>query len=185
VSQGIPYREPYMLVGCANKRHGRENSGFTLIELLVSLSVIGLAVSIYVSLYTSSLEIGDSARNRGIALGLAEAQLQQMLLQPGAYLWQIPAPLDLERMELKLSADDPQAGNPFPPPSSMPPDRLSNKREKNIYSKFRWQAFAQLPALDSAHVNVTVSVRWTEASKESVVALTSIIPRTQVEGLKP
>lgn len=174
-----------MLVGSENKKHARKNSGFTLIEMLVSLSVIGVAVSVYVSLYTSSLEIGDSARNRTIALSLAESQLQQLVLEPGAYLWQIPQPLNLDRMEVKLSEDDPKVGNLFPLPSAMPPDRLANKRETNIFEKFRWQAFAQLPSLDSSHVRVTVTVRWPEGAKESMVALSSIIPRSQVEGLAP
>lgn len=162
-----------------------KNAGFTLIELLVSLSVIGVAVAVYVSLYTSSLEIGESARNRELAIGLAKGQLYTITEQPETFLWKVASPLDLEQFEVKLAEDDPKAGNPFSLPASMPADKRAYTRQERIYEKFRWKAFGQFSALDAAYLQVTVTVYWTEASKERVVALSSLIPRSRVEGLSP
>jgi len=178
-----PQRERWMTYCGPKYAPKRHEAGFTLIELLVALSVIGVAVSVYVSLFSSSVEIGESARNRELAIGLAEGQLRDICARPNAFYWVLPEPLDLKRIELKLAADDPPAGNPFPLPSSLPLDRRSYNRQESIYDKFRWSAFAQMPALDSAFVFVSVVVRWQEGAHVRELALTSALPRVSVEGL--
>jgi type II secretory pathway pseudopilin PulG len=153
------------------------------LEVLVALSVIGFAITIFISLFNSSVDLGVTARNRSIATRLAEDQLAAITRAPQDFVWAIPegAPED-GLFPVRLGADDPPAGNAFDLPAAMPPEESAFSREESTLRKFRWQAFGRLPGPNAAHYEVTVAVRWKESARDQIVALTSAVPRLAVGG---
>lgn len=162
-------------------RHGAR--GFTLLEVIVALAIIGFATQIFISLFNSSVELGVTARNRAIAARIAEDQLNAITRAPADFTWALPedGPGDA-LFPVRLGPDDPPAGNAPDLPAAMPPAEDAFRREEATLRKFRWQAFARLPNPNAAHYEVTVAVRWKEAARDQVVALTSAVPRAVVGG---
>lgn len=156
-------------------------SGFTLIETLVALSVLAVAVTVFVGLFSRSLSLGRLAQDRTIAAEAAQAQLALMQRTPGAFLWKLPADGGDAAFPIQLAEDDPKAGNPIGMPSALPADEAASRRASTAYEQFRWHAEGRLPK-DKAHVEVTVIVTWQDGGRPQMLALTSAVPRSAVEG---
>jgi prepilin-type N-terminal cleavage/methylation domain-containing protein len=158
--------------------------GFSLIELLTALAVIGVASSLFIRLYASSADLGRAAQNKSVAVTLAEAQLDTLVRHPEQFQWAIPAEPGEAPFPITLGDDDPKAGNPFAEPAALPADPQANAREKGLYERFRWQAQGRMPSLNAAYYEVTVSVRWKEAARPKMVALTAAVPRLAVDAAR-
>lgn len=159
---------------------GIRAAGFTLIEMLVALAVIGVAVSVFVSLYGKSRELGRRSVNRAIATELAQAQLAAIVDSPEQFLWEFPEEPG-RRFPIRSAADDPPAGNPFAPPVIPPVEPDAKRRVAQRYTQFRWSAQGRLPAPGANHYEVSVVVHWEEAQRPQTLALTSAVPRLQLD----
>lgn len=148
--------------------------GFTLIELLVALAVVGVAASVFIALFNASTDMARTSRNRAIATQLGEAQLEALVQRPADFLWDYAAKDSAGRIPIRLTAEDPKAGNPFPTPAAMPAEPSAFERESNAFSAFRWRAFAEQGS-DTAIYAVTVVVRWREAQREQSLAFTTAL----------
>lgn len=168
----------------------KRNKGFTLVEVLTALVVMGVATSIFFSLFFASLALGESSRWQRVAAGLAEERLAHLQNNPGSYEW--PDFSDHEPGELlPVTLPDPDGAvlNRATPPATMPtgdPDGAYT-REANFYAGFEWQIEARLPAgaPTQNHVEVVVKIlRISNGSGEErkgrkarVFALTSCMAR--------
>lgn len=157
------------------------SSAFTLIELIVALAVVSVAATVFISLFTSSISLAQSTRNRTLAASLAEAQLHDLLHYPGRFVWDFPSGAGLmDPFLIRLSEDEPKAGNAFDAPAILPADPSAVERESALPGRFRWQAMGRLPSLNAAFYEVTVVVQWEEAARPQLLTLTSSIPKFMI-----
>jgi len=163
---------------------GRERAGFTLIELLVALAVLGMAVTIGVSLYFASVGVCRSNRSDSTAAAIAEEQLAVLVSSPSAFVWdsvfKVPAG-ELAPVSLK-GAKDPRQPQPAEIPGTVNDQLPPDVREAAFFKKFTWEAFARTTVEEPDLVEVTVAVRWMQEGKPRCVTLTSGIPRFAAEG---
>ena len=159
------------------------SSGFTLLELMVALAVMGVGVSIFIQLYSASLDFAKTSVNSRIATAIANEQLHVMQRHPERFLWNISAPGADERFEITLGPDDPKAGNPATLPSVMPAEIAAVAREESRHSNFRWKAFGELRH-NASYYETTVVVRWTESGREKTLAMTSAVTRDKVDTVR-
>ena len=152
-------------------------SGFTLMEVVVAVAVLGVAISIFVSLYSGSLGLAQAGKNRSIAATLAEGQLNTILNNPQDFLWETNETDGT--LAIRLGEDDPAAGNNFDTPSTLPLERRARDRQVNEYDDFRWTAFSNRPS-DANYVEVTIVIHWTESGREDVLALSSALQASRV-----
>lgn len=165
------------------RRAGRSR-GFTLLEVLVALGVVSIAAWILVSLFTSSLYFANSSRSHRVAAGLAEEQLDRLVRLPGDFVWPDAASLEPGKpVPLSLRGSEVAAPYPMAAPAAQALDQRSGRREENFYGGFSWQPFVTLPSADAPYVEVIAVVRWSLEGKDYSLALTSAVPRAQVEGL--
>lgn len=160
-----------------------QRSGFTLLELMVALAVMGVAISIFVQLYTVSLDFAKTSINSRIATAVASEQLHLMQRHPERFLWNISAPGADERFEINLGPDDPKAGNPAQAPAIMPAELSAVAREEVRYGAFRWKAFGELRH-NASYYEITVVVHWTESGHEKTLAMTSAVTRDKVDAVR-
>ena len=153
-------------------------SGFTLMEVVVAVAILGVAISIFVSLYSGSLSLAETGKSRSIAVVLAEGQLNAILDNPDAFRWESGE----GQVDIRLGTDDPAAGNAFSAPGALPPEARARDWQVNTYEEFRWQAFAN-PAESAPYHEVTLVVRWTEGGRNEVIALTSALENGRVPVL--
>jgi len=152
--------------------------GFTLVEILVAVAVISVGATVFISIFTSALDLARTSRCKAVAASIAEEQLQAILRHPGQYrcAW------DAEKPETQASIVPRGAAGDKPrritPPSVAPADARANQRESDFYGKFRWQAYAKAVAADSPFLEITVAVRWQESGRDKTLALTSVAHRT-------
>ncbi len=170
-------------VGRPGRPGGRDFTlgGFTLIETLIALSVVSVAVAIFVSLYGDSLGLGRLAHQRAVAAEAAQTQLALITRSPRLFLWKTPAEEAETQFPILVSEEDPKAGNIITPPSAMPADENADERARNDYENFRWRAFGRLPK-DKQHCEVTVVITWKQGGRDEMLALTSAVPRSVALG---
>jgi len=174
----MAFRATYCL---AHPRKTRRK-GFTLIELLVALSVLSIGGGVFVSLFYNSMVMAKSARNRVVAAALADEQLGALLRHPEQFQWEIPAQPGQAQFPVRVSAEDPPAGNPFEAPGALPAVQAADEREQEVYRQFRWQAFGRSTDAKASYYEITVAVHWEEAGRPQVLAVTSAVPRSHVPG---
>lgn len=162
---------------------GRCAYGFTLLEILVALAVLGVSVSLFTSLFIQTLALSDASRNESVAVSLAEERLESLLNDPGAYVW--PGVDGSPGQLLEVAEKDGGKGPPYSvePPPVTPLDPGASRREQNVYNRFSWQAYAKLPRTDAGYLEVTAVIRWSEAGRGKVFALTAVAPRMQAARL--
>lgn len=165
-----------------------QRKGFSLLELIVALAVIGVAGTVLVSMYASSVDLGRSARNRTVAAQLAEEQLGAILRHPDQFRWEVPATASKDPFPISPMTEAAKGKNLVKAPSAMPLNDNSFQREAALYEQFSWTAQGRLPDVNAAHYEVTVVMHWAEAGQPQMLALTGAIPRFQIPssgGAKP
>jgi prepilin-type N-terminal cleavage/methylation domain-containing protein len=154
--------------------------GFTLIELLVALSVISVAVSVFVAMYIASLDLASTAHHRLIALNLAEEQLAAITSSPGHFVWKLPEDgAEETRFAVELTGEDPKAGNEGGLPAAMPAEPSAFRRQDAEHEGFRWRAEAMLRP-GGGYYEVTVVVNWEDQARPQFLAITSAVPAVKV-----
>ncbi|MBI2435095.1 MAG: prepilin-type N-terminal cleavage/methylation domain-containing protein [Candidatus Hydrogenedentes bacterium] len=161
---------------------GKRRRGFTLVELLVALSVISIAGWVFVSFYSSALDLNRTAVNRATATQIAQDQLLSIVQSPKQYQWALPEQGGADLFSIRKGADDPPSGNPAELPAAMPVDRNALSQQTNYHERFRWLAFGRLPSPEATYYEVTVVVHWEERSRQESVALTGSVPRFALGG---
>jgi hypothetical protein len=163
-----------------------------MIEMIVALAVMGVATTIFVSLYRTSMELASSGSHQLVAAQLAEAQLQDIVRHPENYLWEIPETPDAARYRVKQDEDDPLVGLSFAGPGVAPAADTANLRNEKLYGLFTWRAYALFPRVeggglrpDPAYLDVVLEVRWVEGGRDQVLSLTSVVPFVQEKLPKP
>ena len=165
-----------------NKRD-QLSCGFTLLELIVSLAVLGTAFWCFISMHNAGLGLAKDSRNQTVAASLADEKLGELLRQPNRFLWEIPSDeTSLAHFAIREGQDDANVGNLFDLPTAMPTTRITYDKQTTVYDQFTWKAFGRRPSEESSYYEVTVSVFWNQAGKEKLLALTSSVPRYQVEN---
>jgi len=162
-----------------SNRRGRCEAGFTLMEVIVALGVLSVGISVFVNLYTHSLDLARVSSDTTLATQLAESRLEEIIAEPAEYLWAIPDAYSAARFPIAMTAEDPNAGNPFAPPTTIPTAERANNRMVAEYDRFRWKAYGRLPEPEATHYEVTVVVRWTHDGRERGVALTAAVARDE------
>ena len=74
---------------CVYRHPASPTSGFTLIELILAAAVLGIAVTIFLSLFFSSLRISDTLCNRTLAANLGESRLAAIVMAPEHFDWRV------------------------------------------------------------------------------------------------
>lgn len=167
-------RPPHMPFPCPNV------GGFTLIELLVALSVISVAVSVFVAMYIASLDLASTAHHRLIALNLAEEQLAAITSSPDHFVWKLPEDgAEETRFAVELTGEDPKAGNEGGLPAAMPAEPSAFRRQDAEHEGFRWRAEAMLRP-GGGYYEVTVVVNWEDQARPQFLAITSAVPAVKV-----
>lgn len=162
--------------------HGRRGSGFSLVELIVALGVLSVAGTVFLSMYSSSVTLAKTARDRTVAAQLAEEQLGDILRSPHRYLWRVPETPGTEPFPIMAGPDDPKAGVPCAPPSAMPTQTAPYRRETVVYDQFRWRAQGRLPDANAAFYEVTVFIHWTDAARPQMLSITACVPCARVRA---
>ena len=152
--------------------------GFTLVEILVALAVVGIGATIFISVFSSALDLARSSRSKTAAAAIAEEQLEAIVRHPGQYRCALNGATPGDHLPVVPRGAEGDKPRRAAPPSVMPADAAASRRETNFYERFRWQAYAKVPAAQSPFVEVTVAVRWKEAGRDKTLALTSTAHRT-------
>ncbi len=147
-------------------------TGFTLVELLTAMIVMGVAISIFISLYVASLDLAETRRLQGVAAKLAEEQMVAVQANPAAFKWPDFASEGPGKL-IKL----PDAQGKGESPIAMPTVERARNREKNLYEDCTWEVHARLPQDSSTYVEVVVIVRWESKGKPQLFTLSSAVPR--------
>jgi len=155
----------------------RSCNGFTLLEVLVAIVVMGVGITVFVSLFGSSLALAQSNRYQNVATQLAGECLQAIVSAPEKYEWHLDAAAP-GTLEVVTATGTTQ--HPIQPPATMPADRRASRRDQNMYKQFSWQAYVRLPKPDAGYVELTVVVRWADKGREYVFPLTSCVPRSVI-----
>lgn len=68
-----------LLKGGKGEFERRQNSGFTLLEVLVALSILGIAITILLQLFSSNLRALSASEDYISAVTIAEAKMREIL----------------------------------------------------------------------------------------------------------
>ena len=150
--------------------------GFTLVELLTAMVVMGVAISIFISLYVASLDLAETRRVQGVAAKLAEEQLVAVQSNPGAFRWPDFASEGSGKL-IKLQDAQGKGESPV----TVPTVERAQNREKNLYEDCTWEMHARLPLDTSNYVEVVVIIRWESKGRPQVFTLSSTVPRSVTE----
>ena len=146
--------------------------GFTLLEIIVALVVIGMATSIFLSMYYSSLALADVNRSQIVAARLAEEFLAEIKANPESYTWPEYDAVAGDSYVLPLST----AQRIITPPEAKPPYERAFRRERNFYTEFQREARVIVPAKDAPYMTILVQIQWTVDGRNQYFLLTSALP---------
>ena len=153
-------------------------NGFTLLELLAALVLIGVASSIFFSLFTASATLALTNRSQGAGARLAGEYLTEILSSPESFNW---PDFESQPYGSLLPLGRPGQGDESfvsaEPPSVQPTDPRADQRETAMYSGYSLEAFASVPNEDASYVEVVVNVWWNEVGREQLYSATSCVPR--------
>lgn len=164
----------------------RPRSGFTLIELLTAIAVLGIAGTIFVSLFVGSLNLADTSRGFRLASQLAEEQLAIAERLPERFNWPDYTDKTGEFLPLIL-VDGEEIVNRVSEPATMPSRPRPYRTTQALYGDYTWQAFARLPESGANHIEVLIEITWSDAAKSSgggirQYAISTLLPRAGREG---
>lgn len=157
-----------------------ESRGFTLLEVLVAITVASVGVTVFISLFGSSLALAQSNRYQIVATQLANECLQAVTNTPERYSWPLGQAAPGTLVGVSPLGESANARHPVPVPAISPGIPLARQRNEGLYKRFSWQAYAQLPKPDAGYVEVTAVVRWDESGHERSFTLTSLVPRAAI-----
>jgi len=60
----------------------KNNKAFTLIEAIIALSILSLAIIACLQVFSLGLKLAQSAKQRTVDILTAQAQIEEMLIQP-------------------------------------------------------------------------------------------------------
>ena len=165
-------------------KHGRRyaSSGFTLLEVLTALFVIGVATTVFISLFRSSLALSHTSTHNAVAAQIAEEYMVELQVNPKQFAWPNFDGETGKLLPIKLKDEE----NPVyrvSEPTAMPTLDAPYLRESNLYSDYDWHAQARIQNDDSNFVEVLVQVSWSQTGRRHHFYLTSTIPRSVGEGI--
>lgn len=163
---------------CAHKR-----AGFTLLELLTALIVLGIASTVLLKMFTSSMTLSKTARTHEIAGDLAQEYLTLIESRPDLFAW--PSFSDSQpgtALALKPREGGPVHALTSDPPAALPLLRRAHDREAGLYRDFTWTAQTALPSADAQYVDVTVQIEWELEGRVRQFRLGTAVPRAAAEG---
>lgn len=146
----------------------------------MAIVVMGTGITIFVSLFGSSLDLAQSNRYQTVAMQLAEECMQTVMNSPERYEWRLNNADPGAMTPVTLVGEPSDARHSMHPPTTLPADRRSSQRDHNLYQIFSWQAYARLPGPDAAHVELTVVVRWDDKGRPRAYPLTSCLARSAI-----
>ncbi|HPC15746.1 MAG TPA: type II secretion system protein [Candidatus Hydrogenedentes bacterium] len=154
--------------------------GFTLLEILVAIVVMGTGITVFVSLFGSSLALAQSNRLQTVAMQLAGECLHAVMNSPERYEWRLNSADPGALTPVTLLGEPADTRHSVHPPSTIPADRRSSRRDHVMYQNFTWQAYARVPEPGAAHVELTVVVRWNDKGRPCAYPLTSCLSRSAI-----
>lgn len=154
---------------------GRWASGFTLIEVLVALAVLSVAASVFISLFSNCVALGQRDRSRQVAYSIAQQRLTEIAVAPESYAW--PASESLasgELMEVAAPAETTAISSQTP--VALPTYPAADRRERSFHERFSSQLYARGLGDGSGMGEVTAVVRWQSEGRDQSVSLTTLMP---------
>ena len=167
--------------GLTGRNQGPE--GFTLLELLVALTVVSVAMAVFIGMFNAGLGLQRSNANLTVATELAESHLAAITAAPCDYLWNSDG--KSARFSVTTRDPEPAGGYPVRPPEMTLVTREAQQRLSARYGGFHWSAFAELAAPDAPAYALSVVIRWDEGGRPQALTLTSAVARSRVDGGAP
>ncbi len=165
------------------KASSKRAGGFTLLEVVVALTVVSVAVTVLVSVFGASLTLSRNARDRAVALEVAQTTLNEIVRFPAHFVWDRQAG-DAASFPVRLQGEPPPGGHPVSPPDVLYPTEAARQRAENRYARFRWTAFARISEPGAAAYEVTVLVNISGADRNRTLSLTTLVPAAGVDALR-
>jgi prepilin-type N-terminal cleavage/methylation domain-containing protein len=158
---------------------GSRATGFTLIEILVALAVLSVATTVILSLFSSSVSLGQRDRSQRAAYSLAEQHLSNVAINSTAYEWPDAETLSSgELIEIPASTDDRVTSDL---PTTLPTFPAANSREQNFHARFTSNLYVRAAGVAGV-CEVTAVVRWKQDGRDQSISLTTTIPTPSTGG---
>lgn len=172
---------PVKPIECRASRHDR--AGFTVLEVLTAIFVVGVATTIFMSLFTSSMSISRTSTHRAVAAQLAKEYMTEIQVNPGQFAWPHFADYPVGELVEVKAIDEESLIRYVETPTAMPNVKQAYDRESRLYGDFDWQVYARLHDEDSNFVEVLVEINWLHKGVVQRFYLTSAVPRSIGEGI--
>lgn len=164
---------------CTHRRIVR--AGFTLVEVIVALTIISVALSVFIALFISAVRLAAESRDNTIASEVAEAYLSMLSTHPDAFHWQMDTCNEHGLFEITCEPNSPLSSSMSLQPTTVLATRNAQERIISLYNKFHCKAWGRLSSPDAASYEITVSVSWFTQGRQRLFALTSSIPRYKAD----
>lgn len=169
-------------ISCETKQ--RKSPGFTLLEMLTALAVIGIAATIFFSLFTSSNSLATTSQSHEIAVNIAEEYLATIQANPERFVWPDYDNAPIGEVHALKPIENGAVEEHFThPPQAMPTTRRAFDRDQNLYNDFTWAAFTVLPHEGAQYAQLTVEISWMDGGKLRRFSLGSAVPRARNGGV--
>lgn len=165
------------------QRHFGRRCGFTILEVLVALFVIGVATTVFVKLYTSSLSLSQTSTHYSIASQLAEEYLAEIHANPSQFVWPNFQDKPVGEFHDVVPVEDESRIQLVSKPTAMPNIESEHRRESELYNDFAWSASARIHEETANFVELLVVVDWQLEGRTHRFYLTSALPRSIGEGV--
>lgn len=166
----------------SSRPHKTARAGFTLLELLTALAVIGIAATIFLRLFSSSVSLAATSLSHEVALNLAEEYLAAIQSNPERFAWPDLEDTASGKVQPIKSIENGELEESFTsPPAAMPTIRRAYNRDWSFYRDFSWVAFAVLPEGNAQYVEIIVEISWTDEGRLRRFSLASVVPRSLAE----
>ncbi len=156
--------------------------GFTLLELLTALIVLGVASTILLQMFMSSMTLAKTSATHQIAADLAEEYATLLQTRPDLFVW--PNFADEQpgtAAAIKVREGGLIAGVTAEPPVALPLLRRANDREIGTYRDFSWNATGRLPSAEAQYIEVNIEIVWELQGRLRQFVLATAVPRAAVE----
>ncbi len=148
--------------------------------MIIALAVLSIATTILISMLGRGVALGEHSRHRTAAANIGESILAEIQARPNAYVW--PSFEDLVSGELVEITPSETAPGTAGHAVSAPLGTDSANHQQAFFGGFRWLAHGRRVTEDANHLELTVSLYWTEAGRPQSLALTTAYPRALIEN---